>query len=112
MKRAQTKENKLKRRADILAATRTLVAEGGCDSWRLEDVAALLGLAKGTLYLYFPTRRAILAALLREEMEDWWAALGSNADEAFALLAGLAERPLLVRLMTSVHMGIEAGPRG
>ena len=76
MKRAQTEENKLERRADILAATRDFVNEGGCDSWRLEDVAALLGLAKGTLYLYFPTRQAMLAALLREEMEDWWAASG------------------------------------
>ncbi len=52
----------------------------------------------------------MLAALLREEMENWWSGLGPSADSALTLLtSGLAERPLMVKLMTSLHMGIEAG---
>ena len=111
MKRAQGEANKLQRRKDILDAARILVSERGPDAWRLEEVSSQLGLAKGTLYLYFPTRYDMLAALLREELELWRASFEESGAEA-ALTQGLTARPLLVRLMTSLHMSIEAGLGG
>jgi len=113
VKRAGTDDKKRQRRQDILDVAKLLVAARGCDSWRLEEIAAQLSLVKGTLYLYFATRQDLLAALLRQEMETWWDSVQAQAptpDEPTAFLsAGLAGRPLLIKLLTSLHMGIESG---
>ncbi|MGW5518968.1 TetR/AcrR family transcriptional regulator [Nocardia africana] len=52
-------------RESLLAAADTVFAEGGVDA-PLEQVARQAGVGIGTLYGHFPTRRALVAALLSE----------------------------------------------
>jgi AcrR family transcriptional regulator len=52
------------RRAAILAAALDVFSENGFAAARLDDVAQKAGVAKGTLYLYFPDKEALFEALL------------------------------------------------
>ena len=80
VKHAHAKEDKEARRDDILGAALTLFLQ---DTRRLPAVAAIAamaGLAKGTVYLYFETKEQIFTALLSRE----WDALLSSVEASFA----------------------------
>lgn len=49
----------------ILAAALDVFGQKGFAAARLDDVAAKAGVAKGTLYLYFPSKAALFQGLLR-----------------------------------------------
>ncbi len=53
------------RRAAILTAALDVFSDNGFAAARLEDVAQKAGVAKGTLYLYFPDKEALFEELLR-----------------------------------------------
>lgn len=53
------------RRKAILAAALAVFSEGGFAQARLDDVARKAGIAKGTVYLYFPTKEALFEELIR-----------------------------------------------
>lgn len=57
------------RRAEILAAARKVFARKGFADGIVDDIAAEAGLAKGTLYLYFKSKKEIYKALLQHDME-------------------------------------------
>lgn len=59
----------------LLTVAREVVAEQGADA-SLRDVARKAGVGLGTLYRHFPTREALLAALLRERFETLTARAG------------------------------------
>src|SRR4051812_29332974 len=64
-RQARTPEARQEREAAIRAAALDVfVAKGFADA-RLEDVAARAGVAKGTIYLYFDSKEALLQALVR-----------------------------------------------
>lgn len=111
MKRASTDAKKLERRATILAQARTWIASRTFDEVRLADMAKELGIVKGTLYLYFPTKQDLFASIFIEEMEGWWRDLKSlpPTTPGADTVAALEGRELLVRLLPSLHMTIEAG---
>jgi AcrR family transcriptional regulator len=67
------------RRAAILDAALDVFAENGFAAARLDDVAQKAGVAKGTLYLYFPDKEALFEDLLR--------GVASPVLERFAALA-------------------------
>jgi len=52
------------RRAAILAAAFEIFSDKGFAAARLDDVARKAGVAKGTLYLYFPDKEALFEQLL------------------------------------------------
>ncbi|MFE7800285.1 TetR/AcrR family transcriptional regulator [Nocardia sp. NPDC057440] len=56
-------------RERLLAAADEVFGAGGADA-PLEHVARRAGVGVGTLYGHFPTRRALIAALLAERNED------------------------------------------
>lgn len=62
------------RRSQILDAAAAIFARSGFHESRMEDIAAAAGLSKGTLYLYFDSKDAIVTALLRRlfdhELDD------------------------------------------
>ena len=60
----------------VLAVARDLLAAGGADA-SLRDVARTAGVGLGTLYRHFPTREALLEALLRTSFDQ----LTRRADE-------------------------------
>lgn len=60
----------------ILDAARAIVLEKGLKTLTMEAIAARAGIAKGTLYAYFPDKDAVSTALIEH--------LAETASEAFA----------------------------
>jgi AcrR family transcriptional regulator len=56
------------RRAEILAAAGKVFASKGLESARMEDIARVAKLAKGTLYLYFESKDAIYEAVVLQAL--------------------------------------------
>lgn len=54
------------RPGEIVAAALTLFVERGFAATRLEEVARLAGISKGTLYLYFESKQALFEAVIKE----------------------------------------------
>src|SRR3954451_22102316 len=55
------------RRCSILQAARTVFARQGYAHTVVDDIASQAGIAKGTLYLYFPSKEAIYLAAVLED---------------------------------------------
>jgi AcrR family transcriptional regulator len=73
------------RRTALAAAALRLWAERGFDATAVADIAQAAGVAKGTFYLYFPSKQALLEDVLRRY------SLLPNIQE---LADGVADRPL------------------
>ena len=58
------------RRQRVLLAALELGADGGYEAVQMRDVAASAEVALGTIYRYFPSKDALLAAAMLEWMED------------------------------------------
>ena len=56
------------RRSCILKAARKVFARHGYDGATMDDVAESCSIAKGTLYLYFKSKRQIYLGVLREDL--------------------------------------------
>ncbi|WP_042419742.1 TetR/AcrR family transcriptional regulator [Comamonas aquatica] len=71
------------RPAELLEAATRLFVEKGYAATKVEEVAALAKVSKGTLFLYYPSKQALLKAVVRENIAgrfaEWQAEL-----EAFA----------------------------
>lgn len=128
-RRARAPAEKEGRRAELLAAAARLFDRSRYAALTMADVAAEAGVAKGTTYLYFRTKESLFLALLRDELEAWFAALAAAApgpstpgpsppdpsppdpDPASALVrvlaSTLAARPRLVRLLGLLHLTLE-----
>jgi AcrR family transcriptional regulator len=57
------------RRNEILDAARKVFARKGFSEGIIDDIAAEAGIAKGTVYLYFTSKRSIYTSLLQHDME-------------------------------------------
>ena len=73
----------------ILATARIVFTERGTDS-SLDEIAKRAGVGPGTLYRHFPTREALVDAL----MQDWTDRVSADADAAIA--TGLPARQMLL----------------
>ncbi len=116
-RRAMSSRQKAQRRQAILDVAWVEFATRPYAAIRMAEVAAAAGLAKGTLYLYFPTKEALFLAVLEAQLTDWFAAvdagLGAPAatgptEVAGLLGATLAVRPALARLLALLHGVLEA----
>jgi AcrR family transcriptional regulator len=56
------------RRARLLDAAFTVFGRNGLANARLEDIAHLAGVAKGTIYLYFDSKEALFVALVHDAL--------------------------------------------
>lgn len=87
----QQRGPKFRRRADkrpdeVLDAALDLFIEKGFAQTRVEDIATRAGLSKGAIYLYFPSKEAVLDALMRR-------AVSPVAEGALQLLANHSGDP-------------------
>lgn len=73
----------------ILATARVVFTERGADC-SLDEIAKRAGVGPGTLYRHFPTRDALIDAL----MQDWTDRVAADADAAIA--TGLPPREMLL----------------
>ena len=86
--RSQRQRRKAARPQELLDAALQVFVERGFAAARMEQVAALAGVSKGTLYLYYASKEDLLKAVIRERLSneiEAGAALvarhaGSNAD--------------------------------
>ena len=62
-------ESEQVRRDQILVAARKVLAEKGYDNTIVSDIAKEAGIAQGTFYLYFPTKKSVIVALGMQLME-------------------------------------------
>lgn len=83
------REKRRQARRDILDAAHRVLKEQGVDSVTLASVAAELGMTKPALYHYFPSKdalvRALVTSLLAEEIEVLIAAVEADEDVAGTL---------------------------
>ena len=84
------------RQAQILEAARDLFVERGYNATTVDDIVGRVEVARGTFYLYFPDKRAVLAALVDGFFERVTAAIHSIdlAD---------ATRPPVAQLRANLH---------
>jgi len=73
--RARKEEDKEARRRQLLDAALELYRATSYDEVKMADVAERVKLAKGTVFLYFPTKEALFLALLEEQLFAWFARL-------------------------------------
>ena len=64
------KEAVARRRCTILEAARAVFARMGYSATNVDDIAVQAGIAKGTLYLYFPSKEQIYVAALLEDARE------------------------------------------
>jgi AcrR family transcriptional regulator len=117
-KRAAGELEKEARRSEILARADELFKAKDLREIKMADLAADLGLAKGTLYLYFPSKESLFLALLSDRLdsvldrlgEALSAALGGAASvEALAAwtAASISSDLALPRLLADLHPVLE-----
>ena len=58
------------RRSGILKAARKVFARHGYDGATMDDVAEACSIAKGTLYLYFKSKRQIYLGVLKQDLQS------------------------------------------
>jgi AcrR family transcriptional regulator len=78
------------RRDAILGAARVLAAEGGMNAIQIAPVAARAGIAAGTVYRYFPSKTALVSALVEAQSGAEIAALTRAAEAAPGPLSALS----------------------
>ena len=115
--RAMTEEQKQLRRADILKVALHRFTLTPYDQLSMADTAEEVGVAKGTLYLYFRSKEEMFLAVYTDELNAWFdeldrelgAAQGEASIAAFLQVLGdsLARRPQLLRLIAILHTVLE-----
>ncbi|MBF6135757.1 TetR/AcrR family transcriptional regulator [Nocardia otitidiscaviarum] len=94
--------DKTARRQEILDAAVRVFARKGFAASRIDDVAAAAGIAKGSVYLYFDSRDALLEAAFEQYSAEALAAVQRAVDGDAPALDRLAE---LVRGVFEVLAG-------
>lgn len=114
-RRARSDDAKAHRRRVILEAAMEIYRESSFEGFSMAQLARRVGLAKGTLYLYFNTKEEVFLALLEDELTGWFDTIDNGLEqgidvEGFLELIGraLAERPEMLRLMGQLHTVLES----
>lgn len=115
--RARSTGAKDERRTVLLDAGRRLFEDREYEAVTMAALAAEAGLAKGTAFLYFPTKEALFLEVLTRELGGWLAALEARlVDDAVAagprdvplvIADSLREWPVLLRLLPLLHVTLE-----
>lgn len=89
---SRREERKARSREAILSTARELIAAGGLAATSTQKVALAAGLSHGALFVHFPRREDLLAALVAGFAADFEAGLGAPAASLDAELALQLER--------------------
>jgi AcrR family transcriptional regulator len=115
--RARSSEDRDQRRQELLDGAARLLADSTYESVTMAAVAEAAGIAKPSAYGYFRSKETLFLALTERELSDWCAALAAALRKsrhrsaarivASSLAATLAERPLLLQLLSVVHATLQ-----
>jgi AcrR family transcriptional regulator len=100
-RRAIRDEDKAARRQDLLASAWGLFQQTPYDQLTAADVATALGLSKGTVFVYFPTKEALFLAVLEQQLQR----LCDDLDRELAALNQPASIPAVVRVWSEIVAG-------
>jgi AcrR family transcriptional regulator len=78
------------RRSELVAAARHVFGAHGFETATMEAIARQADVAKGTVYLYYRSKRDIYEATLRACMEELEALVGERVEAAGSLQAAIA----------------------
>lgn len=118
-RRARKDEDKQERREAILAAALECFGVARFADVKMSEIAERAGLAKGTVFLYFPTKEALFLTLLEARLSPWFDGVDRALEAARGTLgaAGLAKAlgpgtllspaEPLTRLLTLLHVVLE-----
>ncbi len=116
MQRARKAEDRAFRREALLDAARALFATSRYRDVKMVDVARLAEVAKGTVFLYFPTKESLFLALFEDELVRWADDLASALSRtrsrspsgiASIIVASLKGRDAFTRLLPLVDHVLE-----
>ncbi|MFY7863661.1 TetR family transcriptional regulator [Roseateles sp.] len=107
MSTAPRQRRKEARPQELLAAALTLFVEKGFAATRTEEVAALAGVSKGTLYLYYPSKEELFKAVIRENLS---ARIAEAVDLAAQHQGSVTD--LLCHVMQAWWQQVGMGPAG
>ncbi|MCB9133839.1 MAG: TetR family transcriptional regulator [Anaerolineales bacterium] len=114
--RAISDEQKLARQQTILATAWTMFQETDYTTVTMAGIAERLGLAKGTMYLYFPTKEEMFLAIMMDQLAAWFDEMDGDLsqgemltpeDVAMRIVSSLAVRPGLSRLLAILSTVLE-----
>ena len=78
--------------AEILAAARKIFATKGFRDATVDDIAAEAGIAKGTVYLYYPSKKEMYLAALKQGLAELQQRTGAAMQAASGAQAKLSGR--------------------
>jgi AcrR family transcriptional regulator len=78
--RAIKDEDKLAKRQVILTAAMQIFRRTSYNEVTMSAIADKTKLAKGTLFLYFPTKEELFLALMEEQLAEWFDAVDAELD--------------------------------
>lgn len=117
MRRAIREEQKEERRQAIVDMAWQLFQERPYPEVNILDVAQGVGLAKGTVYLYFPTKEELFLAVQVQQFAAWFDDIDgrlqnlpsecSSEEVALSITESLVTRPSLTRLFAILHVTLE-----
>ncbi|MBL8046381.1 MAG: TetR family transcriptional regulator [Anaerolineales bacterium] len=115
--RARSQVHKLERRQALLDAAWQLFAASTYEAVTMAAVAKSAALAKGTVYLYFPSKEELFLAVCQQQLELWLIELNAAlavvpsrvaASEVAALIStSLTQRLALTRLLAILATVLE-----
>ncbi len=118
--RARSASDKELRRRALLDAARRKLRRVSWSELTVADVARAAGLAKGSVFRYFPTKEALVLAVFELELAELFAALHEKLEPALArkrgldaetfartLVGELRARPVYLKVATVVHSVLE-----
>lgn len=115
-KRARSVEARAERRDEILGAAERLFAEHRFPEVHMAQLAREIGLAKGTLYLYFTTKESLFLAVVQRSLATWFVAIAERLSRhaftdpdalARELTDAFLESPHLTPLLALLHTVLE-----
>jgi AcrR family transcriptional regulator len=117
MQRARKAEDKALRKSALLAAARACFSGARYQDVKMSEVAEAAEVAKGTVFLYFPTKEALFLELAEDELGQWIAAVRAELERARGRLGparvaevvaeSLAQRGTLTRLLPLIEGVLE-----
>ncbi|WP_430295863.1 TetR/AcrR family transcriptional regulator [Pseudomonas aeruginosa] len=75
-----SKSHKEETRRKLLDSSRALVKRGGFASTGVDSLTSAVGLTSGAFYIHFPSKQALLEAMVQEEMDNTVAMLSAPED--------------------------------
>lgn len=113
-RKARAPADKEARAASLVAAARAALEDASYSDVTMLEIAKRAGLAKGTVYLYFPSKEALFLAVLKDELEQCFRSVetglarGGTTDAIARTLArALTGRETLTGLLGLLHTQLE-----